>query len=142
MYAITPFGAGQPVGARAIEPDWPLADGEAFTVADWHDGLVLAEDGASLRLRQPDDPPATPSIRTISRWAFLCRLPMVKRKAIVAAVGTSATVDYWLHFTAAGPVNLDHPDTISGIDELTAAGLLDRADKPTLLADGTADELP
>lgn len=86
--------------------------------------------------------PTPPAIRTISPRAFLHRLPMAKRKTIVSAVGTSATVVYWLHFTAAGPVNLDHPDTISGIDELTAAGLLDRADKSTLLADGTVDELP
>ena len=73
MYAITPFGVGRSVGARAIKPGWPLADGEVFTVADWHDGLVLAEGGVSLRQRQPDDPPDGPP-REVSKLAIVDRL--------------------------------------------------------------------
>lgn len=49
MHAITPKGIGKKVGARAIRPDWGLAEGETFTVEDFNEGLVLAEDGISLR---------------------------------------------------------------------------------------------
>ena len=50
MYAITPKGIGKPVGMRSIQPDWALVDGETFTVDDWTEDMVLAEDGVSLRL--------------------------------------------------------------------------------------------
>ena len=142
MYAITPFGVGRPVGVRAIEPDWDLAAGETFVVDDWHEDLVLAEDGASLRVRRSDDPSATPSIRTISRRAFLRRLSVATQEAIVSAAGTSPAVAYWLHVTTAGPVDLDHADTTSGIDVLLGLGLIGRNDKTALLADAAADELP
>ena len=49
MYAITPKGIGKKVGARAIRPDWGLAEGETFTVEDFNADMVLAEDGISLR---------------------------------------------------------------------------------------------
>lgn len=48
MYAITPNGVGNEVGARSVRDDWPLAEGETFT-ADWQPGMVLSEDGQSLR---------------------------------------------------------------------------------------------
>ena len=48
MWAITPFGVGNPVGARRIRPDWPLENEETFKAEDWHEGLVLADDEVSL----------------------------------------------------------------------------------------------
>lgn len=141
MYAITPFGAGRSVGARAIEPDWDLAPGETFVANDWHDGLVLAEGGLSLRARRSDDPPGAP-IRTITPRALIRRLPQAKCLEIVAAARTDPEIALWLHMTVGGPVDLDHDQTISGIDHLVAAGLLDAADKTALLAHGTPDELP
>lgn len=50
MYAITPKGIGNPVCARQIQPGWPLANGEAFTVEEYSPDMVLAEDGLSLRV--------------------------------------------------------------------------------------------
>lgn len=49
LYAVSPRGVGKPVGVRAINKDWPLADGETFTVTDWDVDYVLADDGVSLR---------------------------------------------------------------------------------------------
>lgn len=49
MFAITPNGIGKKVGARRIKPNWDLAEGETFTVEDFNEDLVLAEDGVSLR---------------------------------------------------------------------------------------------
>lgn len=49
MFAITPKGVGKRVGARAIRPDWPLLEGESFTVEECKGTDVLAEDGKSLR---------------------------------------------------------------------------------------------
>ena len=49
MFAITPRGIGKKVGARAIRPDWDLVEGETFTVEDFNEDMVLAEDGISLR---------------------------------------------------------------------------------------------
>ena len=140
-YAITPRGVGLPVGARAIEPGWPLAAGETFAVNDWHEGLVLAEDGLSLREAQPDDPPPAP-IRRITPRALIGRLPQAKCLRIVTAAQADPEIALWLHMTVGGPVDLDHERTIHGIDHLVAAGLLDAADKAALLAHGTPDELP
>lgn len=49
-WAITPYGVGQPVGARFIRDNWPLVDGETFTVPEgaYSSGMVLAADGRSL----------------------------------------------------------------------------------------------
>jgi len=49
MYAITPTGIGKKIKARKIKPDWPLAEGETFTVLKCDKTDVLAEDEKSLR---------------------------------------------------------------------------------------------
>lgn len=49
MWAITTYGIGKPVTARAIQPEWALAETESFKVETWVPGLVLDEDGESLR---------------------------------------------------------------------------------------------
>lgn len=49
MYAITPKDIGEKVGARAIRPEWPLMEGETFTVESLNEDDVLAEDEESLR---------------------------------------------------------------------------------------------
>ena len=49
MYAIEPIEIGKPVGARAIQPEWELVEGETFKVEEWNESLVLAEDEVSLR---------------------------------------------------------------------------------------------
>ena len=61
LFAIKPRTAGLPVSARAIEQDWPLADGETFTVETDDDirDLVLAEDGKSLARKPPPEPEVT-----------------------------------------------------------------------------------
>lgn len=65
MWAIKTNGVGKQVGARAVQPDWPLAEGEAFTVDSWTPGMVLAEDGVSLRDPLPqDETPAVPTLCT------------------------------------------------------------------------------
>ena len=48
-FAIKPRGVGLAPGVRAIEDDWPLRDDETFSVGESPFGLVLAEDGQSLR---------------------------------------------------------------------------------------------
>lgn len=53
MFAISPKGIGQRVGARRISAEWPLVDGEAFIADDWNDGMVLAADGLSLEQGVP-----------------------------------------------------------------------------------------
>ena len=55
MWAITPNGIGKPVGARRINPDWDLGEGETFKVEDWSEDLVLADDGVSLRAKTADE---------------------------------------------------------------------------------------
>lgn len=32
LFAVKPNGVGNPVGLRAVQKDWPLADGETFTI--------------------------------------------------------------------------------------------------------------
>ena len=56
MYAITPRGAGNQPGARRIEKGWKLTAGETFVAeVDSVDGLVLAENGNSLRAETEKD---------------------------------------------------------------------------------------
>lgn len=50
-YAITPRGVGERPAWRTTKEGWPLKDGETFTVDFDPRNYVLAEDGASLRLR-------------------------------------------------------------------------------------------
>lgn len=47
-YAIRPKGVGRPVGFRAIDEGWPLAEGETFVVEEYPGGMVLALNGTSL----------------------------------------------------------------------------------------------
>jgi hypothetical protein len=47
MWAITTFGTGKPVTARAIEPDWNLVEGEEFKVDVWEPGMIW--DGNNVR---------------------------------------------------------------------------------------------
>ena len=47
MWAITTFGVGRAVTARAIKPDWDLAEGEAFKVEVWEPGMIW--DGVTVR---------------------------------------------------------------------------------------------
>ena len=81
-------------------------------------------------------------IRRISARAFMWRIDRAKRLAIRTAARTNAAVDDWLALTAAGPIELDNPATIEGIDYLISEGLLTAADKTILLVDGASDELP
>jgi len=59
MYAIKPKGIGKIVGSRAIRSDWPLLEGETFTVSECKETYVLAEDEGSLRegTREELNPP-------------------------------------------------------------------------------------
>lgn len=61
MYAIKPKGIGRKVGSRAIRSNWPLLDGETFTVSECKETYVLAEDERSLREGTRDElnPPDT-----------------------------------------------------------------------------------
>jgi hypothetical protein len=70
MWAITPNGIGKPVTARAIEPDWDLVDGETLKVEVWERGMVLAEDGASLRLPTSEEIASLVPPVTVSPWQF------------------------------------------------------------------------
>lgn len=72
LFAITPFEIAKPPGARAIQDDWPLIDGETFTwEADRIDDLVLAEDEVSLRPGTPEElnptPPARPYLYAVAK---------------------------------------------------------------------------
>lgn len=61
MWAITPGNVADYVGARRIKEDWPLENGETFTVAYYSPNMVLAEDGASLRYPTPEEVARLPS---------------------------------------------------------------------------------
>lgn len=47
MWAITTFGIGKQVTARAIQPDWDLAEGESLKVDVWEQGMIW--DGETVR---------------------------------------------------------------------------------------------
>lgn len=69
MWAIKTNGVGKLVSARAIEPNWPLADGETLKLEDWQPGMVLADDGVSLEIPEAD--PETPTQQEIIKQQIL-----------------------------------------------------------------------
>lgn len=86
-YAITPRGAGLPVGARLLMPGWSLMAEEAFTVDYEPSGYVLAEDGLSLRL------PTQAEIDASGRKAARDAIDMAAGDARQAFVSPGALVD-------------------------------------------------
>lgn len=94
-WAIAARGTGKPPGFRAIKDDWPLAADETFIVTDDPAGLVLAEDGASLRAATPAelDPPP----RAITRLQLRRQLRVVGYAAVKTALETAAPdlLDQW-----------------------------------------------
>ena len=68
MHAITPKGIGKPVGMRSIQPGWALGADETFTVNEWTEEMVLAEDGVSLRLRNSGEMLAEAKARRITEF--------------------------------------------------------------------------
>jgi hypothetical protein len=102
------------------------------------DGVPIAQD--------PPPPPAPPPIRCISALAFRRRLSPARRAAITLAASSAmeagdASIQVWLDdLAAAQRVELDDAETAAGVTALLAAGLIDTAERDTLLADGIAAE--
>jgi hypothetical protein len=124
MFAITPRGVGMPVGARAIRAGWPLADGETFAVdTESVDGLVLAEDGVSLRPGAADElnPP-----KPIDGAAFLARVTDDEYAAITAS--DDVQVRRWLDiFRLRGEIDVNGNTAQAAKAGLVALGLLTQA---------------
>ena len=60
MWAITTNGVGNSVSARAIQPDWELAEGESFKVEVWEPGMILDADGVTVRHPTAEELEETP----------------------------------------------------------------------------------
>lgn len=133
--AVWADGAWTTVDDHRGETRYHADTGEAVTI------MVLGPVPEGL-LAEPPPPPPPPPIREITARSFMRRISDAKQLTITEAARTSAAVDLWLRKALAGPVELDHPETATGIDSLISVGLLTEADKVTLLADGTPNEAP
>lgn len=76
------------------------------------------------RFREIPEPPP-PRKTIITRYEFLKRFTAQERKAINAAAKRDADVeDFKLLLEAAQEINLTNEDTIAGVNQLEASGLL------------------
>lgn len=70
-------------------------------------------------------PPPAPPVRTLTHLQYMNRFTDAELEAIYTAAKTVVRVEVWLaKFNAAGPVDLDDPQTGKGLRDLEAANLL------------------
>jgi len=55
VWAISPNGIGERVGARRVNPGWELNQNETFVVDEYFPTMVLDSDGLSLRYPTPSE---------------------------------------------------------------------------------------
>jgi hypothetical protein len=124
MFAITPQGTGRRPGSRRINPGWPLAEGEPFIAnVESVAGLVLAEDGMSLRPGTAGElnPP-----KPIDGAAFLARVTDEEYAAIIAS--DNVQVRRWLDiFRLRGEIDVNGSTAQAAKAGLVALGLLTQA---------------
>lgn len=64
-------------------------------------------------------------VRYITPREFLARLTMAHKLAIRTAAQTNAALAVWIdELVASTEVDLDHPDTVAGLDAMARGGLL------------------
>ncbi len=89
----------------------------------------------------PKPPPTVARLRFIAPLAFRRRMTSERRAAITDAASKNATLRAFLDdLGAARVIDLDHEDTIAGVDAMIAAGLLTAEEGAALLADGQPGE--
>lgn len=73
----------------------------------------------------PPAPVAPPPVRILQKIDYLKRMTQTERIAIrTAGAGNAVVNDYIELMSAATTINLDDPDTIAGLNDLEAAGIL------------------
>jgi hypothetical protein len=78
---------------------------------------------------------ATPSIRTLTKLAYMNRFTDAELAAIYTAAKSNVQIEVWLDkFKLAEEINLDDSSTISGVQALEAAGLLATGRSAEILA--------
>lgn len=122
-YAITPGQVGKPVGFRLIEDDWPLVDGETFTVDASVDveNAVLASDGVSVR-------PSTDTDRVDGAKA--AQLALIEKQRLAGIEGGTVELDGVTYSTNDGFVT----DLVQAITLIGAAQALNAKDAARLPA--------
>lgn len=117
-WAVTLYGVGEAVGARAIEDDWPLAEGETFTVAAeaYRPGMVLADDGVSLA-----EPPPVVERRLVPKSVVVARLIAANKidAAFQALMSNPGAFARW-HAPDRPAVYADDPDAIALLQAIGA----------------------
>jgi hypothetical protein len=78
---------------------------------------------------------ATPSIRTLTKLAYMNRFTDAELAAIYTVAKSNVQVEVWLDkFKLAEEINLDDSATIAGVQALEAAGLLAAGRSAEILA--------
>jgi hypothetical protein len=131
---------GQHVGPPAPLPeavrgasDEVLADLNAYF--DHQALLQLGLLGAGFLPVPPEPPPEPePEPKRITRIGFMQRIPTPKRIAIRVAAKTEPIIEDFLDLLSATDlIELDHPDTLMGVQYLVMQGLLTQAEAEAVL---------
>lgn len=89
--------------------------------------------GAGFLPVEPPEPEPEP--RRITRIGFMQRIPTPKRIAIRTASKTDAVIEDFLDLLAATDlIELEHPDTLMGVQYLVMQGLLTQAEAEAVVA--------
>ena len=114
---------GRPVTCTGANPVTCTVAG--MSVSDANLGAVMA----TINAMPPPQPPA-PAVAptTIATLAFMQRLTVGERQAIIVAARTSAAIQDWRDMVlAVAQVDVTDPLTIAGINSMAAVGLLTTA---------------
>jgi hypothetical protein len=78
---------------------------------------------------------STPSVRTLTKLAYMNRFTDAELAGIYTAAKSVIQIEVWLDkFKLAEEINLDDPSTIAGVQALEAAGLLAQGRSTEILA--------
>ena len=132
---------GAPIGEPGPLPE-ALVGLEEFVLlnpsAHLHPDAVtqLGLEGVGFEYVPPPPPePPPPEPRRITRIGFLQRIPAEKRIAIRAAAKADPVIEDFLDLVSATDlIELDHPDTLMGVQYLVMIGHITQADAEALLA--------
>ena len=135
-YALTKDGASvDRVRRFAQRPADPVGKGWRWLPVERVEGAeastVVDPDGDVVTITTPAPKPEP---RHLDPRDFMDRLPEAKQAAIAEAATSDAGLLRLLLRLGSGPVDLDSPETIAGLDVLVDAGLLTETDKTELLA--------
>ena len=123
IIADAEFIAGYQHGFDAVVPATPDV-GIGWTYSD---GVFTAP--------PPPAPPTPPPVRILTKLQYMNRFHDAELEGVYTAAKTVVQIEIWLDkFKLATDINLDDPETVTGLENMVTAGLLTQSRVAEILA--------